>query len=152
MDQKALARKNLDKRLAALREIPLAMPARGWIRAIREALGMTTAQLAERIGVKQPRIIALEKAEANGTTTLKSLRDAAEAMDCTLVYALVPTMPLEAMVKTRAKQKADTEVARLHHSMALENQALEPGDLAAERERLVEELLQGPLGRLWDTK
>ena len=40
-DQAALARKQLERRFAPLREMSFAVPPRGWIKAIREALGMT---------------------------------------------------------------------------------------------------------------
>jgi len=69
-------------------------PSRGWIRAIRETLGMTTRQLAERLGVKQPTLAELEKNEASGNITVKSLERAAEALGCRLVYALVQIKPL----------------------------------------------------------
>ncbi len=48
-DQTILARKSLDRRLAPLRGEPLIAPPNGWIKAIREALGMTTRQLAARM-------------------------------------------------------------------------------------------------------
>src|ERR1019366_3112271 len=71
-------------------------PVRGWIKAIREALGMTTEQLSKRLGVKQPSIVAIEQSEAKGTIELGTLRRVAEALDCTLIFALVPHKPLEA--------------------------------------------------------
>src|SRR5512140_2671138 len=81
-----LARWALDQQLRPLRTMdPLIRPERGWIRAIREAVGMTTGQFAKRLGVAQPRVAALERAEANEAVTLKSLRQAAEALDCMLV-------------------------------------------------------------------
>src|ERR1700691_1252652 len=70
-------------------------PVRGWIKAIREALGMSTAQLAERLGIKQPSLEELEQSETKGTIELATLRRVAEALDCTLIYALVPNQPLE---------------------------------------------------------
>jgi len=150
MDKTALARKSLEKRFAPLRGQQLATPSRGWLRAIREALGMTTAQLAKRLGTVQSRVPALEKAEANGAVTLKSLRAAAEAMDCTLVYAIVPTKPLDDLIRARAAEKADAELAHISHTMALENQTITPADLAEERTRLIDELLAGSLRRLWE--
>lgn len=150
MDQTALARKHLERRLSPLREMSLAAPARGWLRAIREALGMTTRQMAKRLRVVPSRIVALEKAEAQGAVTLKTLREAAAAMECTLVYAIVPTRALDEVVRARAMRRAEVELARLHHTMHLENQALGERDLAAERERMVVELLQGSPRRLWD--
>src|SRR5277367_4969500 len=100
----ALARWSLDVELKPLRAMaPLIRPEHGWIRAIREAIGMTTGQFAKRLGVAQPRVAVLERAEANDVVTLKSLRQAAEALDCVLVYALVPKAPLQDMVQQRAR-------------------------------------------------
>lgn len=150
MNQSILARKNLDKRFAGWRTVPVDVPSRGWIRAIRDALGLSSTQLARRLGVKQPRVIALERAEANGTASLKTLRHAAEAMQCTLVYAIVPTKPLDDILRARAAQKADAELDHLHHTMRLENQAMTKADLADERQRLIDEWLTGSLRRLWE--
>ncbi|TCQ02673.1 putative DNA-binding mobile mystery protein A [Rhizobium sp. PP-F2F-G36] len=150
MDQNKLARKHLERKLSPLRSIALAPPARGWLRAIREALGLTGAQLAARLGVVPSRIPALEKAEANGGTTLKTMREAAEAMGCTFVYAIVPTKPLDEMLRARAVALADAELAHVHHTMRLEDQALDARDLADARERLVASYLSGNPRRLWD--
>jgi predicted DNA-binding mobile mystery protein A len=150
MDKHILARKALDKRLKPLRSIPMQTPPRGWLRAIREALGMTTRQMAERLGVSQPRITALEKAEAGGSVTLQSLRDAAQSLDCTLVYAIVPNDSLDALVRQQATMRADEELRRLNHTMRLENQALTPDDLSAERARLITEFVHGAPRRLWE--
>lgn len=146
-----LARKQLERRLAPFRPVEeLARPTRGWIRALRDALGMTTAQLAFRIGVSQPRIIALEKAETRHAVTLATLQQAAAGLGCTLVYALVPNKPLEQMLRDRAGEIADQQLARAHHTMLLENQALDAAGLSAERERLIEVLMDGNPRRLWD--
>ena len=85
---RATARRQLDKRLNLLRKKALfARPPRGWIKAIRESLGMTTRQFAGRIGVVQSRAVDIEKAEVTGSITLDSLERAARALDCELVYA-----------------------------------------------------------------
>jgi len=149
MNPRALALKNLEARLQPLRAAPPAVPARGWLRAIRDALGMTTRQMAKRLDVAPSRINALEKAELQGAASLKTLREAAEALDCALVYAIVPKLPLEALVRARATSRVETELARLDHSMRLENQALTADDLAGERSRMIAALEQKP-GRLWD--
>jgi len=150
MDKSGLARKNLDRRLAPLREMQLSAPGRGWLRAIREALGMTSTQLAKRLGVVPSRVTALEKAEMQGSVTLKTIREAAEAMDCMLVYALVPKRPLDDIIRARATKRAEEELARVHHTMRLEDQALTHEDIRAERERKIAELMNGSPRRLWD--
>lgn len=150
MDGRVLARRSLEKRLAPLRDMNLTPPPRGWLRAIREALGMTMEQLARRIGVAQPRIIALEKAEVEGSVSLRTLRDAAEAMGCTVVYAIVPQRPLNEMLRARAAQRAEQELARISHTMRLENQAVVAADLRAQLETMIEGFMKGSPSRLWD--
>jgi len=148
-----IARRQLDRRLAPLRTAEgLTQPPRSWVRAIRDALGMTSTQLAQRLGISQPRVPRLERAERDGSVTLATLRRAAEAMDCTLAYAFIPNKPLEDIVRERAGKLADELLARTHHTMKLENQPLLHSDLKAERERLVAELLSGDPTRLWDTQ
>jgi predicted DNA-binding mobile mystery protein A len=151
MDVATLARKHLDRQLAALRQPGLSQrPPRGWVRAIRDALGMTTTQLAERMGISQPRVTDIEKREMQDALTLATLRKAAEALDCTLVYALVPNRPLEDTVRERAKAIAEARLARVHHTMALEDQAVPLSYLTKERDRLVTQILQEGPRRLWD--
>lgn len=145
----ALARWALDEQLQPLRKMePLIRPERGWIRAIREAIGMTTGQFAKRLGVAQPRVAALERAEANEVVTLKSLRQAAEALDCVFVYALVPKAPLEDLVQARARSIAEQQLARTDHTMRLENQGVSRTRLERARDDLVEDILRNDK-RLW---
>ncbi len=97
--ERAAARKQIDKRLNIIQNSEgLARPVRGWIRAIREALGMTTAQLGKRLGIRQASVVGLEKSEASKSITLETLERAAHALDCRLVYALVPRKPLAEVV------------------------------------------------------
>ena len=144
-----LARWALDVQLKPLRKMaPLVRPESGWIRPIREALGMTTGQFARRLGVSQPRVAALERAEAEEAVTLKTLRQAAEALDCVLIYALVPKTPLEERVKQRAREVAERQLARTDQTMRLENQAVSRKRLERATEDLAEELIRGDR-RLW---
>lgn len=150
MDVKALGRKHLERRLAPLRDLDFARPQRGWLRAMREALGMTTRQFAQRMGKVQSAVVDMEKSEARESISLSSLRQAAEAMDCELIYAIVPKVPISDILRGRAIDVAAQQFARMNHMMALENQSLDRADQEAERERLIDELLRGPPKRLWD--
>ena len=119
----ARARRQLDERLLALkRQVSLPPPPKGWVRAIRDALGMTGAQLGQRLGVSAQTVDALEKSETAGTLQLKNLSRLAEAMNCTLVYALVPNTSLTRIVDERARQIAVHDLARVAHTMRLEAQ------------------------------
>jgi predicted DNA-binding mobile mystery protein A len=144
------AARALDMRLTLVRNWSAARPPRGWLRAIRDALGLTTKQFARRLGVSQPRIVALEKGEVDETVTLASLRRAAEALDCQLVYVLTPNRPLVDMLRVRAEAKADAQLEGVGHTMRLENQALTTSDQRRQREILIDQLLRGNLSRLWD--
>jgi predicted DNA-binding mobile mystery protein A len=128
----------------------LLAPPNGWIKAIREALGMTARQLAARMGVLPSRIPVIEKAEVTGSTTVRTLRQAAVAMNCTFVYAFVPIEPLDEILRKRATQKAQRDLDRINHTMRLENQELRRSDLEAERKRTIDLLLSGSLRGLWD--
>jgi predicted DNA-binding mobile mystery protein A len=110
---------------------------RGWTRAVREALGMTTAQLAKRLGVKQPSVVAIEQSEAKGTIELTTLRRIAVALDCTLVYAFVPNKPLEAMVRERARLFSRRRRGPVEHSMLLEDQAVKANDSGKRLDEIV---------------
>ena len=145
--------RHLDKRFATLRPlIRNPRPPKGWLRAVRDALGMTTAQLARRIGVTQPRIIELEKAEISGTVTLHSLQRAAEALGCQVVYALVPNRPLAEVVRARAELIAEKQLVSVRHTMSLEDQTVQDKEANNElRQQFVQELLRKP-ARLWDEK
>lgn len=147
-DRRIQARQQLDERFAALPPAErFAAPTRGWIKAIREALGMSSAQLARRLGIKQPTLAAIERSEARGTIELATLRRVAAALDCTLAYALMPNRPLAATVKERARTVAARRLQAVEHSMLLENQALP----AAERDaRIDSHAGEIDLRRLWD--
>lgn len=145
-----LARKNLDKRLSPLRADRIVTPSRGWTKAIREALGMTTRQLAERMGVAPSRVTTIEKAEATGAITLKTLRETAEALDCQFVYAFVPNKALDDILYDQAERKVRNELVHLNHTMRLENQALNAEDLAGQKRRIVADYLAHFSRKLWD--
>ena len=124
-DSTSVARRHLDARVSSSALIStLQRPPRGWIRAIREALGMTTTQLAKRLGVSQPAVVSLERSEALGHVRLDTLQRAAAALDCTLVYTLVPNQPLESLVQSRRREIAEKQLAAVEQSMALENQSV----------------------------
>lgn len=134
------SRSRLDPRFEQMRPVErYAPPIRGWIKAIRHALGMTTAQLAKRLGVRQPSVVAMEQSEVKGTIELATLRRAAEALDCTLVYALIPNKPLEAIVRERARAFGRRRWRPVEHSMLLEDQRVKRNESDAHLEDIIRE-------------
>jgi predicted DNA-binding mobile mystery protein A len=136
----AQSRARLDERVAqfgaAERFQP---PSRGWIKAFREALGMTTAQLAKRMGVRQPSVVNLEMSEEKGSIELATLRRAAAALDCTLVYALIPNKPLETTIRERARAFLRRRRRPVEHTMLLEDQQVTDGLTDAQLDEVLRE-------------
>ncbi|HEY2578505.1 MAG TPA: mobile mystery protein A [Streptosporangiaceae bacterium] len=123
----------------------LTRPPRGWVRSIREALGMSAAVLARRLGTTPGAVIRLEQSEAADRIRLNTLRGAADALGCDLVYLLVPRRSLGSVVRERANQLAHQQAAAVEQTMRLEDQAT---GLTSELERqLAERLLER--GGLW---
>jgi predicted DNA-binding mobile mystery protein A len=145
--------RHLDKRFASLRPlVKNGRPPKGWLRAIRDALGMTTAQFARRLGVSQPRIIELEQSEVSGGVTLHTLQRAAETLGCRLVYVLIPEKPLAETVRERAELVAQRQLAAVAHTMRLEDQSVKGKRANRDlRRTFIAKLLQRP-ARLWDEK
>lgn len=143
------ARERLDARLAVIRPLDrFTVPPKGWIRAIRDAIGMSGPQLARRLGMTAQGLVSVERSEAQGRIQLNTLRRAAEAMDCVLVYALVPETSLEEMVERRARALALKALNRISHSMALEDQQVD-----RDLEKRVQNYIQTALRDrdLWET-
>jgi predicted DNA-binding mobile mystery protein A len=124
----------LDRNLQYMRTLP-PRPTSGWIASVREALGITLGQIGKKIGSSRQAVQQLEKGEATDRITLSALRRAAEAMDCELVYALVPKSGTFAELAERPlRDSAARDVKRVVHTMVLEDQKPENADQLIEDE------------------
>ncbi|WLE95186.1 MAG: mobile mystery protein A [Candidatus Electrothrix communis] len=149
--QKHLIREQLEKtveHLACIRHVQ--RPVRGWLRSVREALGMSGKQLAGRLGVSPPRITALEKSEQSGSATINTMRQAAEALDCVFVYAVLPRENLYTTVRKQAESLAESRINRVSHSMLLEEQQLSRSDQQKAFATEVENIMRTMPKELWD--
>ena len=135
------ARAALEPDLTQRRASRTMAPRQGWIRAIREALGMSVRELADRSELSPGRISQIERAEQERTLTLSTLERIARALDCDVEYVLIPRQPLDDMVRNQAIRKATELTAATDHTMALEDQR--PSDDATRRriETLAAELI-----------
>jgi len=118
-------------------------PQRGWLRAVRQATGLTMQEMTERLGHRNRALAAyLEKSEAEYSISLGNLRRAAEALGCQLVYAIVPKNGnLGELVEQRARAKAIENVQAVEHTMSLEDQAV--GGTDEKIEEHTKRILQG---------
>jgi predicted DNA-binding mobile mystery protein A len=146
-------RDQLDKTFAQLTNLKtLQAPVKGWLRSIREALGMSGKQLGERLEVSQPRVVQLEKDELSGALTLKTMRQAAEAMDCVFVYAVVPRTSLEETMHRQARKVATERLSRTSHTMLLEDQMVSNDEQKKMFEDKVEDLIRNIPNDFWSDK
>ena len=124
-------------------------PPSGWLKAIRQALGMTATHLAGRLGVTTSTVSRLESSEKDDTISLGTLRRAAEALGCELHYALVPKQSLAKTLEARANALARQRMAAISHTMALEAQSTSPKTVEDQTRALAESLLKGSRRALW---
>lgn len=142
----------LDQKLQAFQPLQEeSMPANGWIRFVRQSIGMSLRQLGERMGIKPQSVSDIELREAEGKVTLSTLREAAEALDMRVVYAFVPKRgTMNEMVRRQARKLAEDAVARTSISMSLEEQSVPREELLREVDYLVEELMRKNTRTFWN--
>jgi predicted DNA-binding mobile mystery protein A len=145
-----LIREQLDSKLQILRSIRDHMPAQGWIRALRDGLGMSAAQMGKKVGLDQSRIARLEKAEVSGDLKLSTLRKIADGLNMDFVYAFVPKESLEAMIRDQARRLARERLSVLNHTMRLEQQELSDEDKEKMLDDMIQKILIEDPKELWD--
>jgi predicted DNA-binding mobile mystery protein A len=145
------ARRQLDKRFQSIQASTLfERPVKGWIKAIREAVGMTLEQLGNRMKVSRQQVGSLEQDELKGSVTLVTMERIAHALGCRFVYALIPESSLQEKVHAQARQKALALLAQTSHSMNLEAQGVLSEELDEQLQRLIDDFLTSKPSRLWE--
>jgi len=151
--QKKLAREQMDGTMKSFESLrAMSAPKKGWIRAIRDTLGMTGVQLAKRLKVNQQRVARIEQDEVLGKVTLNTMQNAAEAMDCVFVYGVVARDGLEQIVRRKAELVAKKRMARSNQMMRLEKQELSEADKAKSMQTVIDEIIETMPKSLWDEK
>lgn len=147
---KDLKQRQLDAALSHWRtsELP-ARPPSGWIKAIREALGMSAAYLGKKLGIVQSSVHRLEISEVEDSITLGSLRRVADALGCELQYALVPRKTIAQTLDQQAYKVACERMSVISHSMSLEEQATSSDTVDIQTKEMAESLRQGSRRALW---
>ncbi|MCP3934821.1 MAG: mobile mystery protein A [Actinomycetia bacterium] len=147
LEQNRHARVGMARAVAPLVGVAIPPPNKGWIKATREALGMSRQQMADRMGVSVRRIPQIEEGEQRQAIKLDTLRRAAEALDCDLLYAIVPRGSYDETIERQAATHPTHSASRAAHTMRLENQEPGPEVLARLVAEHTAELLES--GKLW---
>lgn len=147
---KKIIRERLDEKLVFLKSFADFQPQQGWIKTIREVLGMSTSQLAKKVGIHQSRISRLENAEKTGHLKLTSLQKIAESLNMKFVYGFVPKETMESMLKDQVKYVALKRLNILESTMSLEKQVLSEDEKKKVLNDMVEKILIDNSAHLWD--
>ena len=146
MDARVLQIRALDKKTSDLKSAKNIVPqSSGWIKTVREAIGMTVSQLAARLGVTQPRITKMESNEDN--LKLSTMKKAAEAMNCEFVYYFKPRTTFQNLVDEQAQKKAVEVLKTVNENMALENQEIAEDEAAKD---FASDLINTKIKQIWD--
>lgn len=147
---KKLVREQLDQKLSPYKAfLNQPLPEHGWIRMMREALGMTTEDLARRSGLQQASLWRVENAELNGEFKLSTIKRVAEGLNMKFVYALIPEHSLEELVQEQAKKIALERLKRLGNTMRLEDQELSAEEQLRALKHMIDKLLIDESKDLW---
>jgi predicted DNA-binding mobile mystery protein A len=150
---KKLMREQLDKRLSFLKSFASFEASRqGWVKTIREALGMSAKELGKRVGLDQSRVSRLENAEKAGDLKLSSLHKIAKGLKMRFVYGFVPENSLEEMVQAQARAIAVKRMKRLHDTMSLEKQELSGDEQQKALKDMIEKILVEQPKDFWSDK
>jgi predicted DNA-binding mobile mystery protein A len=146
-----IERLQLDGVLNKLRSIiHVNRPVKGWIKVIRESLGMTAAQLAKRLGTTSARVSAIEAGEEADSLSLKTLNKVAQTLNCRLFYILIPEKSLQTMLEEQARKQVIKMSKNVSHSMLLEKQELDEESMKNYILVQVEEMLQKRINKVWE--
>ncbi len=145
-----LIREQVEDKLASLHPLKkVGIPRKGWIRAIRDALGISGTQLGKRLGCTRQWISLIENNEIDGNVTLNTMRRVAEGLDCEFVYGFVPKTSLEDTITRQIHKVAEARIKRISQTMRLEQQHLNPDEEKKMLEREVDLVMADSTNAWW---
>jgi len=152
MKNAALLRSQLDEVVSPLRKLRnIPPPPSGWIKAMREALGIPLRHLAKRLRSTTQNVQKLEFSERNASISLKNMRKIADSLDMDFVYFLLPRdSSLEKMLFVRAESVAKSILNRAARSMSLEDQGTSKKRIEQAILEMTHELVRTMPRHLWD--
>ena len=159
-----LAQRELDRELKPfLTTRRVYRPSEGWLRTVRKALGLSATAMAKDLQVSPSAVFRMERAEQDDKISLQGLNEAAQAMSCKVVYAIVPNqgsfethatenvkqMVLEQQEERKQKRKLAVAMAGVEKTWEQKKEGTEVGNrrirklVEAIREKIIEEGLEG---------
>ena len=151
-NKRTLLIEQLDQKLEAFSKTKeIIIPERGWINTIRTTFNMTMAQLGSKLKITRQGVKRIEESEANGTITINSLKDVANALEMKFVYGFIPKEgSIENLINLKAEKLARKIVLRTNQNMKLENQGISEDKIDASIIDLANEIKREMRKSLWD--
>jgi len=142
----------VDRKLQQFRTLEtVIIPPKGWIHTIRVTLKMSLRQLGNRLKISPQSVKEIEEREANGSLTIKSLKETGIALNMKLVYGFIPLDgSIEKMIEKRASELALEIISRTSHTMKLEDQENKEDRLKKAVTNKTAELMEKMPKYLWD--
>lgn len=135
----------LEKKFEQLSDLKkLEKPPEGWIKAICQALWITSSQFAKKLGITQPRVIEMQKNEMN--LKLSTMQKIADAFGFEFIYAFVPKTSIKAIRYNQAEKKAKIILEIMNRDMSLQQRRVLNKALLKE---ITEDFLYSKQ-RIWD--
>lgn len=152
MGKKLLMLQQLNAKLLSFAPMSrIVIPPSGWIKAIRNTLGMSMQQLANKLSISKQGVLDIEKREVDGSITIKALRELGRVLDMELVYGFVPKDgSLEAMIEKKSNELATKIVLRTSNTMQLEDQGNSKERIEKAIKERTEEIKNEMPKILWD--
>ena len=151
-NSKLIIIRQLDNKLQLFNNLVKIKPyPKGWINQIRTSLNMSRNQLGDYLKITPQGVADIEKREAEETITLKSLREAGEALNLKLVYGFVAKDgSLEALIEKKAKEQALNIIKRTSTTMKLEDQENSTTRLQEALKEMTDDIKKELPKSLWD--
>lgn len=152
MSKKSLQLQQLNNKMLGLTALKqVTVPPTGWIKAIRLTIGMSMQQLGTKLSITKQGVLDMERREKEGSISIKSLKEIADAMDMQLVYGFVPNdESLNAMIEKQATELATKIVLRTSNTMYLEDQGNTQKRIQLAIKERAEEIKRELPKTLWD--
>ncbi|WP_127347701.1 helix-turn-helix domain-containing protein [Pseudidiomarina mangrovi] len=143
-------RRQVNEAVASVSRHPV--PPLGWLATVRKALGISGQVAMKRANISKAELYRIEKAEREGSLTLKTLRSIAHALGCELHYAVLPQhgVTVEQALYQQARQQAQAILAITDTHMKLENQATSVQEIERQVEELTQQLMAELPAWLWE--
>ncbi len=128
-----------------------AMPERGWINLIRNTINISEEQFSDRLKLNRGGIFSLERSEKDGSISIDTLSEVAEALEMKLIYAIIPKDgTLDQFISRKAKTLATQIVLDSDPTIKIDRNGEYAEDVVESIESLATDIKRELRKSLWE--